>query len=874
MLIKTSIPFLFLVGTLFYLSNDLNAQVVKQGVDSIVMQEFYLSKDSIPENVTDSIVKKDSTHNKKGTISKQAITKKIKYSATDSVFVHPSKKLVQLYGKAKINYGDITVEADFIEINFNSKVLFAKGMPDSTGKIVGKPVFTEKEKSFKSDNMTYNFNTKKGIIKKIISQEGEGYLHGQTVKKMQDEVINIKHGSYTTCDRDDPHFELKFSKAKVIPNKKIICGPAFMVVEDVPTPLIIPFGYFPLKKGRASGILMPAPGESSRQGFYLKNAGYYFGINDYIDMELRGDIYSNLSWAAYSSVRYRKKYKYNGAFNFNYTLNNWGEKGLPDYMSSRDFRITWTHAQDAKARPSSSFSANVNAGSSKYNMFNTTATADRLSNSMQSSISYSKSWSNKFNFSANFRHSQNTLNRKVNVTLPELTFSANRFFPLRRKKQSGKLRWYENISVSYVMNARNEVNVTDTNLFKSTTLDSMRNGINHSIPIQSSIKILKYFNLTNSFNLTERWYFQSIERNWDTLKDRPVDVVHSGFGEARDYNFSSSLTTKLYGMMRFKKTFPVNAFRLVLSPSFSFNYRPDFSDPKYHMYRSYMNDKDQKIVYSIYEQGMYGYPAAGKSGSLGFSLTGNLEMKVKSKKDTITGTKKIVLIENISLSGSYNLAPVIYKWSKINLSGRTRLFNNINISYNALFDPYVVDYNNKNVPEFELQDNHRLLRMTNDAWAVSLNWSLPGSKNKKTDFKTKDKTVKQNPYKVPWRISLDYSLGYSSIYAPYYVWPYFRDTPREWGGKTKKTFLQTLGLTGSLDITNKWKVTFGSGYDFQNKQISYTHVEISRDLHCWEMHFSWVPLGMYRSYNFTIRAKSSLLQDLKFEKRKSSRDNF
>ena len=861
------------------------AQNIKLTTDTSKNEIYNFLKDSL-QTKSDSSSRSSIVHhdtikkNRKSIISKQAITTKIKYSALDSIEIDVSKKSMQLHEQSKINYNDINVEANYIEINFNTKKMFAKGTPDSTGKITGKPVFTEKEKSFKSDNMTYNFNTKKGLITKIISQEGEGYLHGLTVKKMQDDVINIKHGSYTTCDKDEPHFELKFLKAKVIPNKKIICGPAYMTIENVPTPFVIPFGFFPIHKGRASGLILPAPGESSRQGFYLKNAGYYFGINDYIDMELHGDIYTNLSWAGNSTIRYRKRYKYNGSFNFSYTLNNWGEKGLPDFTSSRDFKINWNHTQDAKADPNSTFTASVNAGSSKYNMFNTTNTSDRLSNSMQSCISYSKNWSNQYMFSANMRHSQNTLDRQVNLTLPELTFSVNRFYPLRKKKTTGKLHWYENISVNYVMNARNEINVADSNLFKPTVFDSMRNGINHTIPIQSTIKILKYFNLTNSINYDERWYFQSVEKHWDTLKKGPVDSVIHRFGAARDYNFSSSLTTKLYGMMRFNKTFPVNAIRWVISPNVGFSYRPDFSDPQYNIYKTYTNDKGEKILYSIYEQGMYGSPAAGKSGSLNFSISNNLEMKVKSKKDTVTGTKKIPLIENLTISGSYNLANVPYKWSKISLTGRTRLFNNINLNYNALFDPYVVDYNNVNVPEFEITQNKRILRLINDGWATSLSWSLPYSKNKNSTEKPNEKNEKiekkekKNTNKISWHLTIDYSLGYSTVYAPYYIWPYYRETPSEFGGQNKKSFLQTLSVNGSLDLTAQWKINFGTGYDFNNKQLSYSHIEISRDLHCWQMNFTCVPIGIYRSYTFTLRAKSSLLQDLKLEKRKNSNDNF
>lgn len=787
----------------------------------------------------------------------------------DSMEVEMKEQKVRLYKEAQIDYEDIVIKADYIEINFEKNELFATGWPDSSGRIVGKPVFKEPDSEFKADEIRYNFDSKKGLIKKINTQEGDGYLHGNNVKKLPDDVINIRNGAYTTCDAEHPHFAIQFTKAKVIPDQKIITGPAYLSIEDLPTPICIPFAFFPLKKGRASGILVPEPGQSQRQGFYLKNGGYYFGLNDYWDLELRGDIYTNLSWASKVVSKYNKRYKYNGAFSLSYAYNKFGEKELADFNNSKDFKIQWSHTKNPKARPNSTFSANVNAGTSKFNKINTYNSADRLNNTLQSNVSYSKNFNNRFNFSANLRHSQNTLNRRVSLNLPEITFSMNRIYPFRRKNISNPSKFYknvsQNVSVSYVMNAQNQINVLDTNLFRKTTLDSLRNGITHSIPIQSSIKLLKYITWSNSFNYTERWYLSSIRKIWDDSLNSVFDTIIPGPESNRDFNYTSSLSFKLYGMAQFKR-FPIRALRHVVTPSFSYTIRPDFSDPKWNFYKSYINGLGDTVKYSIFEDGIYGGPPAGKMGSVSLNISNNIEMKVRSKKDTITGMKKVVLIENLTMAASYNLADVDLKWSTLSVSGRTRLFKSLDIRYTSIWDPYVVDSMGIRYPVFEKDVNNRILRQNNNQWATSFNWQLRPEKIFGPS---------KNPYRIPWSLNFDYTFSYTNLIAPVFIWmPSTYSSHRYMKSGKEPSLVQTLGLSASLSITSKMSVSVRTGYDFEKKLLSYTTVDIKRDLHCWEMAFSWIPTGLYKSYTFTIRAKAAMLQDLKYEKRKDHKDNF
>lgn len=822
--------------------------------------------------------------------NQSAVDAPVTYKAVDSIRFNIPAKKIYMYKNGEVYYQKITLKADYIEPDFNTNVVFAQGMTDSTGKVTGEPVFTEGDQSFRSERMSYNFTTKKGVIQRVITKEGEGYLHGNRVKKMADNTINIQGGKYTTCNLDHPHFEFRFNKSKVIPDNKIITGPAHLVIEGVSTPLFIPFGLFPNKKGQKSGIVIPTYGESSNRGFYFENGGYYWAISDYMDLEMLGDIYTRGSWALKPNFRYVKRYKYSGNLNLNFARNKVGDEGAPDFSDNRDFAIRWSHRQDPKARPNSTFSASVNIVSSSYNKYNPTSTANYLSNQFQSSISYQTNFDQKYYLTLNANHNQNTLNRVVSVTLPSVTFTANRFYPFRPKKQSGPLKWYENITVSYTANAENRINTYDSLLFDRKWASRLANGMKHSIPVSSSVKVLKYFTLTNSVNLTERWYYRTIRKEWigDTTYTNGVakaphvaiDTV-DGFAAAHEFNVSSSLNTRIYGMLAFKKG-PVVALRHVLSPSISFSWRPDFSDPWWGYYKTVQNNANGSTTrYSIFEQSIYGGPGAGKSGSVGFSLSNNLEMKVRSKKDTITGTRKIKLIENFTISGSYNMAADSLRWSTISMNGRTTLFKNLTLNYRSTWDPYILDSAGvRRLNVLEWDRNRRLFRLENTNWSFSLNWNLKGGGKKSTkqgegsDPRTADiapddpelADIYYNPdnyvdFNVPWSLNIAYSFSHTSDHA----YPNYQDV-------VTKKLIQTLSFSGDVSLTPKWKVSFTSGFDFENHKITYTSVNIFRDLHCWEMRFNWIPIGTLKSWNFQINVKSSILQDLKLTKKKDFRD--
>lgn len=847
----------------------------------------YLSvPDTISAIVPDSSVV-DTTAAKS---SKEALEAKVDYKAKDSTLFDLVNKKVFLYGEAEINYKDINLKAAFIEINFDKNEVYATGMPDSTGKLAGLPVFKQGSQNFKSEVMRYNFKSKKGYISKVMTEDGSGYLHGEIIKKEGDDIVNISKGSYTTCNEEPPHFEFRYNKSMVIPKKRIVTGPAYLVIESVPTPLALPFGWFPNKENQRSGIIIPTFGESAQRGFYFEGGGYYQYINDYLDFKITGDIYTLGSWALKPGMNYKKRYKYSGSANFTYAINVTGVKETPDYKSIRDFSIRWTHRQDPKARPNSTFTADVNIMSSTLNKYNPTTTQDFLSNTFTSSISYQTNFKGKYFLNLSGTHSQNTLTHVVNVTLPSVTFSINRFNPFNSAKRVGKTKWYNNITLNYNMKAENMVTTGDSTIFTSETLGLMKNGIQHSMPIASPVKLLKFFNWTNSISLNDRMYFQSYRQHWsyDTLfyhGDTTVGYVEEdtvkGFNNVFDYSYSSSVSTIIYGMVRFGKNFPVNAIRHVFTPSVSFTYRPDFGTDFWNYYDTYIDTNGYEVKYSKYEGSLYGGPPTGKSGRLGFNLANNLEMKVRSRKDTITGTKKVGLIDNFTISFSYEFARDSLKWSPVSLSGRTRLFKNFDISYASSLDPYILDSTGtKNLDQTELSVNHRLLRLKNTNWSLSLNWRVSSEILKKkgetkpaappvpSGLQAEAKEIQMTPedyidWSIPWDVTFSYSFRYDAVRNyPNYV--YERTT----------TIVQTLGASGNISITPKWKIGFRTGWDFQANDLSYTSISIYRDLHCWEMRFNWIPTGVQKSWNFSINAKASILQDLKLNKKKDFRDNY
>jgi len=787
--------------------------------------------------------------------SKDSLDAKVTYYADDSIMFDMSLEKVFLYGNTEVKYTNITLEAAYMEIDWANNLIIAEGRPDSTGKIAGEPIFTEKEDVYNAKKIIYNYQTKQGKIYGLLTQEGDGYLHGEEVKKMENDELYIRNAKYTTCDAEEPHFYINVSKLKVVPDKVIVSGPANLKVAGVPTPLFLPFAIFPIHKKQASGIILPIYGESTALGFFLRRGGYYFGISDKIDLELLGDIYTNGSWGAHLTSNYAKRYKFNGLLRLDYGIINTGEPGAADFLRRQDFRIYWTYNQDQKARPYSNFSINIDASSSSYFENHSYDREDFLSSRRQSSVSYNKKFAGTpFNFIINAGLNQNIITRLYDFTLPSASLAMSRVYPFKRKVQTGKKRWYEKIGMSYKLLTKNTLKVIDTLLFEETTLKKFRYGVKHEIPnISSSFKVLKYFTLTPSAKYVERWYPHSIKKAWVGDSIVQVDTLY-GFKRSNNFDFKVSLNTRLYGMLQFKKG-KIKAIRHVLTPNISFNYRPDFSDPFWGYYQSVQVDTAGTMQqYSIFAGSVYGSPLAGKHAGIRLALDNNLEMKVRTPKDTAHADKKIKLIQSLNISTFYNIAADSVKLSPIRFSGKTKLFNKFNITLRGSFDPYVWDSSNTNfinrLNRFWI-DEGKLARLSNATLTVSTKLSSKSNQNE---------GVYAHPFSMDWHYNLTYDRR-------------FRKNITNDITVDSIKWVQSINFNLNLDLTPKWKVIFSSGYDFVGKEITYSSVDISRDLHCWEMRFRWIPFGRNKSYNFTLSAKSSLLQDLKIMKRRDWYDN-
>ncbi len=847
------------------------------------------------------------------------IDAEVTYSAQDSIVMKGTNR-VFLYGSAEVKYLDITLTAACIELDLDSSLTYAYGIEDSLGVATGLPVFTDSKGSYEMKTIKYNFKSKKALIEHVVTEQGEGYVVSSLAKKSPDDTFCIKDGHYSTCDNHEhPHFYLNMTKAKVIPGKKIITGPAYLVIEDIPIYFIgIPFGFVPSTSSYSSGIIMPSYGEEQSRGIFLRDGGYYWAASDYFDLAVTGDLYANNSWGIRGISKYKKRYSFSGNFNVNYIVNEFSEKGLPDWRRTKDFSLTWSHRQDTKANPYQTFSASVNYSSSSYDQNNVTSIINptRLAtNTKRSSISYSRRFPElPFNFSANLLASQNTRDTTVSFTLPDLTLTMNRIFPFKRKNRIGsKESWYEKLSFSYTGNTKNYINAKEYELGNKKFPSEWQNGMRHSIPVSLNLKLLKYFTLTPSFNYTERWYTRSITKKWDEEQNKVVVAdTSAGFKRVYDYSYSVSTSTKFYTFYKpWRKLFgdKVDAIRHVMTPSASLSYRPDFGEEQfgYYDYFEYYDPNQDSIIrhdYSLYEGSLYGSPGRGKSGSLGLSLGNTLEMKIKSERDT-SGYKKIKILEGLNFSTSHNFMADSLKWSTISMSGRTKILGT-NINFGATFDPYALDTTKTGTP-IRINTSHykatgKLVRMT----SANLNFgiSIGSEKIKKWIEKRRGESTEGeeeelpeeeeyvNPleridhmedefaetrgtdeakskvtddgytkFEFPWNLSLNYSFRLAN--------GEFDKTKMAY----KKKVTSSINLNGNFSLTPKWKFSFSSGYNFDRKEISHTNLRISRDLHCWGMSFNLTPIGRYKSYFFSIRVNSSILQDLKYDKRSSARDN-
>lgn len=818
-------------------------------------------------------VQKQDSLNLKKNKKRTVLDARIDYSAEDSLTFFLDNKDVFLYNKAKIDYDKMKLESGFMTVNFDTKTLFAEGVKDSTDTIVQAPIFKEGNAEYKSKELKYNFDTKQGIISNVFTKESDGYLHGEKVKKKDDRTMYISSGMFTTCDNEEhPHFGISFSKAKAITDDKIVTGPAWFSLMEIPLPVGIPFAYFPFTDGKKSGFLMPSYGNAANRGYYLRNIGWYFAINDYIDLALRGDIYTNLSYAVNISSSYFKRYKYRGSIEFRYEDNHTGLKNTPSYSSSSDFKFRWTHSQEAKSHPYRTFSANVNLVSSKFNQY-TTNVSDYFNNTTTSSIAFSTRFGSAWSFTANLGESYNVNSGAISLDLPSMTLSSIQFYPFRKKKSSGKRKWYEDISFSYRANLINTIDTYDSLLTSSDLIKNFRNGIMHSIPISSNVKILKHLNWTNSISYTERWYTNSLSKTYNPETDLIDKDTIYGFIANRNANFTSSINTRLYGMFTFKKGF-IKAVRHVINPSISFNYTPDFSEPSLGFYDFYTDKEGKRVYYSKTENGVFGSPPQGASGVINFSLGNNLEMKVPDKNDTVEGMRKIVLLEAFNISSGYDLARDSVNWQPLRLTARTTLFKKLLINFSASYTPYVLNEKGALTNELLWHKEGRLFQKQNSQWTLNLNWNLNSKANNNqttgdyhsptemqySPFSNPNEILSENvDFSIPWNLTLGVNYSRLSSYIVSIA-----------GYQTNQS--ATLTARGDLNLTSKWKIGFSSGYDFINKDFTYTSIDFYRDLHCWEMRMNWIPFGPRQGWNFSISVKAPMLQDLKYEKRNDFRN--
>lgn len=843
------------------------------------------------------------------TKKKEPLDAPVIYEASDSI-VFTKEGYAHLYGEGKVNYQNIELTSAVITMNMDSSTVYATGVTDTAGVETGLPIFKDGETPYESKIMRYNFKTKKGFINSIVTQQGEGYVTSEEGKKGANDEIYMRHGKYTTCDNHEhPHFYLKLSMAKVRPKKNVVFGPAQLVVEDVPLPIAVPFGFFPFNSSYSSGFIMPTYGDEMNRGFYLRDGGYYFAISDQMDLKVLGEIFTKGSWGLSAASNYNKRYKFSGSFNASYLVTKTGEKNMPDYSVSKDFRIQWSHRQDAKANPNSSFSASVNFATSSYDRSSLSSLYNPQQysqNTKASSVSYSRNFPEiGLNISGAFNITQNTRDSSLSMTLPDVNISLNRIYPFKRKKSAGDERWYEKISLQYTGSITNSISTKDNLLFK-TPLTQWQNGMQHKIPVSATFNLFKYINIVPSFNYTERWYLRKVKQSYDaspTSRDHVKRDTINGFNRLYDYNLSLQMNTKLYGMYKplFMKSKELQ-IRHVFTPTVSYTYTPDFGKSRYGYYDTYTyTDEDgevRTVEYSPYEGAVYGYPGKNMSQNISFSIDNNIEMKMKSDKDT-TGYKKISLIDQLGASLSYDVANK--RWSDLSMNLRLKLTKSYTFNMNASFATYAYQFDeNGNVVvgdrtewsygrfgRFQGYSGSFSYTLNNDTFKKLFGKKDEDEKNKDKEGKeggedeeTEEETEEQNnnsnmrktekasvdsdgylAFKLPWSVSLSYSYSIRE------------DRSKDINIKTMRypySLTHSLNVSGNFKIGSRWNMTYSTGYDFTSKEMSMTTLNITRDLHCFNMSCGLV-FGPFTSYNFSIRANSSMLTDaLKWDQRSNT----
>ena len=869
---------------------------------------YAIMRDSI---AVDSAAATDSLS--KDGAKKDAIDAPVYYECTDSM-VWSRTGNAYLYGAGKVRYDKIELTADVIKLNMDSSVVHASGSIDTTGMATGLPIFMDGGTPYESDRMSYNFKSKKGFINNVYTQQGDGFIMGGKAKKDSAGVFYSQDGMYTTCDAEHPHFYIRLTRAKVRPKKDVVSGPLYLVVADVPLPLALPFGFFPFTSSYSSGILMPTFGDETERGFYLRDGGYYFALSDKYDLRLTGEIFTKGSWGFGAASSYAVRYRFSGSFDFSYLVTKNGEKGLPDYAVGKNFRLQWSHRQDPKVHPNSNFSASVNFATSSYERSNLSSLYNPVLNSQSmrtSSVSYSRTFPEiGLSLSTTMNVAQNMQDSTLSLTLPNLSVSLSKKYPFKRKKRMGDERWYEKISLSYTGQMSNSISTKEDKVMHSNLVKDWNNGFKHNIPVSATFQLFGFLNVTPSFNYTERWYFKKVNQEWDYATNSVAKDTVYGFNRLYNYNFSVSANTTLYGFYQpagFLKKSRVHTVRHVFKPSVSYSYTPDFGAQHYGYYDTYVytDEKGEARVveYSPYQGSLYGIPSRGKTGSVSLSVSNNVEMKWRTKNDSL---KKVSIIDELGASLSYNLAAKTKPWSNLSTRLRLKLTKSYTFSFNATWATYAYEFNdrgqvvvgdrtewsygrfgrfqgmsqnlsytfnnktltkirdmfNKDEDEGE-EDDSLKEEKAGDGEDPSRKKSLKDSKTKKAKSAAVDEDGYM-PFKMPWNLTVSYGI----IMA--------ENTAAEIDVKTMRypyKFTQNMNLSGNIGISDNWRITFTSGYNFQFKKLTTTTMNISRDLHCFEMSCGIV-LSPYTSFNFSFRATSQMLADaLKWDKRSSGSSN-
>lgn len=878
--------------------------------DSIAVRQ----PDSLLKIAADSTLRADTATVDTTARKKSMLEAPVTYQASDSI-VLTGTNMAYLYGESNVKYQNIELQAERIEMSMDSSIVYATFALDSVGAEYGYPLFVEGEQQIEAKSMRYNFRSRKAYANEVLTQQGEGFLTAGVTKKMPDDAMNLINGRYTTCDEHDhPHFYIKMTKAKVRPGKDIVTGPAYLVIEDVPLfPIGLPFGFFPFSSTYSSGIIMPTYGDEMARGFNLRNGGYYFAISDYIDLALTGEIYTKGSWGLAARSSYRKRYKYSGSVDASYLVTKTGDKGLPDYSVSKDFRIAWTHSQDMKANPYRTFSASVNFSTSSYsrNQLNMLYTPNATDNNKGSSISISQRFPNSpINISATMNINQRSQDSSLSVTLPDMSISMSSIYPLKRKHIVGKERWYEKISISYSGYFRNTIHTKENEFLRKNLIKDWKHGMQHAIPISATYNF-GFLNISPSVNYTERWLTDKVYHKYDTARNAlmPVDTVY-GFYRVYNYNAAISASTTLYGFFKPWAIFgdKVKMIRHRMEPSVSFSMSPDFGSRKYGYYEdySYVNRQGETVtgVYSPFKDAMFGPPGRGKQGSINFAVENNVEMKIRSDADS-TGERKISLIEKLGFNISYNLAADSFKWSDLNVGLNLRLSKSYSLILNGIFDVYTYGYDTKtqraypvNKTRWQAGKGFPRLRSTSTSFSYTFNndtfkkW-FGGRGSRKDEDSSSNNTENEDPdgkpdetgqtkggrlrkakktnageydedgyynATVPWNLSFHYNMGLG----------YGNFNPEKMEYNYRLT--HNLSFSGSIQPTKNWRISMNGSFDVEHGKFHSFTCSISRDLHCFQMSANVIPIGPYKSYSFSIAVNSSLLKDLKYNQSNTNRD--